>query len=109
MGEKLKTLDREGFLKRFSFRDAQLPDGSIVRIRALPARYVVDGPEDRFSPEKLLLHSLCDENGELLFAEDEGEQVMAVDSASLKVILDAVLELNGLARSEDGTGSAEKN
>ncbi len=107
MGGQPKTLDRDGFLKRFSFRDAALPDGSIVRIRALPARYVVDGPEDRFSPVKLLVNSLCDENGELLFADDEGDQAMSVDSASLKIILDAVLDLNGLKRDE--AGAAEKN
>lgn len=107
MGENLRTLDREGFLKRFSFKDAALPDGSLVRIRALPARYVVDGPEDRFAPVKLLVGSLCDENGTLLFAENEGEQAMSVDSASLKIILDAILDLNGLKRDE--SDGAEKN
>lgn len=108
MGERVKTLDREGFAKRFSYRDATLPDGSMVRVRALPASYVVSGAEDRFSPVNLLLNSLCDENGALLFAEHEGDQVMAVDSASLKIILDTVLELNGMQR-EDGTSVAEKN
>ncbi len=108
MNEQSKTLDREGFVKRFSYRDAVLPDGSIVRIRALPASYVVAGPEDRFSPVKLLVHSLCDQDGSLLFAEDEGDAAMAVDSASLKIILDAVLELNGLTQNDEASG-AEKN
>jgi hypothetical protein len=109
MGERAKVLDRDGYLKRFAFKDAELPDGSIVRIRALSASYVIDGAEDRFSPAKLLVNSLCDENGGLLFAEHESEQAMDVDSASLKNIMDAILELNGLKGSEDEAGSAEKN
>lgn len=107
MAGTLKTLDREGFLRRFSYKDVALPDGSAVRVRALPASYVVDGPDDRFSPVNLLVSSLCDENGAPLFAGDEGEQAMAVDSASLRIILDAILDLNGLSRDE--AGAPEKN
>ena len=109
MGERQKTLDRDGYMKRFSFKDTELPDGSIVRIRALPASYIVDGAEERFSPMSLLVNSLCDENGVLMFAENEGEQAMTVDGASLKIIMDAIMELNGLNRSGDEAGSAEKN
>ena len=44
-----------------------------------------------------------------MFADNEGEQAMSVDGASLKIIMDAILELNGLKRNEDEAGAAEKN
>lgn len=110
MDQKHKPLDRAGYVKRFSFKDAELPDGSIVRIRALPASYLVDGPEERFSPERLLTSSLCDENGALIFAENEGEKAMSVDGVSLRIIMDAIMELNALKRNADEeAGDAEKN
>jgi len=34
---------------------------------------------------------------------------MSVDGASLKIIMDAIMELNGLAGHETEAGSAEKN
>jgi hypothetical protein len=70
----------------------------------------VGGEEDRFSSASLLINSLCDENGEPLFAAGEGEQAMTVDGVSLKIILDAILALNGLATANTGEASAaEKN
>jgi len=105
----LKILDRDGYLNRTVVRDLELPDGASIRIRALPASYVIGGSEDRFSWAKLLVNSLCDANGAPLFAENEGEQATAVDSASLKIIMDAIRDLNGLNRSADEAGSAEKN
>ena len=102
-------LDRDGYVKRFSFKDVGLPDGLSVRIRALPASYLLGEDEDRFSIPSLLVNSLCDEDGALLFSESEADQAMAVDSASLKPIMDAILELNGLGRKDDEAGSAGKN
>ena len=109
MGEKLKPLGRDGFLKRAVVREVPLSDGSVVCIRALPASYIIGGAEDRFSAVKLLASSLCDESGALMFAEGEGEQAMTVDGASLKNIMAAIMDLNGLKRSEGEAGEAEKN
>ncbi|MCL1940031.1 MAG: hypothetical protein FWG04_05160 [Desulfovibrionaceae bacterium] len=112
MGERMKALDRDGFLKRAVIREVSLPDGSTVCIRALPASMLVAGADSAasvFEPANLLVRSLCDENGALLFRDDEKSEIMAVDHMALKAILDAILELNGLGRHETEAGSAEKN
>ena len=112
MGERLKFLDRDGFLKRIVIREVSLPDGTVVCIRALSAGAIIAGADnagDSFEPANLLVKSLCDADGRLLFAESDKNKVMEVDHMALKVILDAILEMNGLKRNEDGTGSAEKN
>lgn len=111
MGQVAKPLTREGFLKRYTFRDVELVDGTAVRIRALPASYIVGGAEDRFTPANLLINSLCDEGGALMFAAGEDDKAMTVDGASLKTIMDAILDLNGLAPSASGgeASAAEKN
>ena len=107
MGEKAKVLDREGFLKRAVIREVSLSDGSIVYIRALSASTIVAGADGAnvFAPANLLVHSLCDADGKLLFAEGDAGGVMAVDHMALKLILDAVLDLNGLK----AEGAPEKN
>jgi hypothetical protein len=108
MGEKLKTLDRDGFLRRAVIREVALPGGANVCIRALSASVIVAGAEnaaDVFEPANLLVCSLCDENGKLLFGEGEKSEAMTVDHMALKIILDAIMELNGL-KSE---GAPEKN
>ena len=106
---RLQSLDRDGFLKRAVIREVSLPDGSTVCIRALPASLIVSGSatvdESVFAPANLLLHSLCGADGRLLFGENDKEAVMAVDHMALKIILDAILDLNGLAPE----GALEKN
>ena len=109
LDDRRPLLDREGFLKRFTFSDVKLTDGSVVRIRALPASYIVNSADESFSAANLLVHSLCDEDGELMFTKAESDQAMSVDAASLKTLIDAIIDLNGLKRADDETGSAEKN
>ena len=94
-----KPLDREGFLKRIVIRSEPLPDGSVVCIRALPASLIVSGAEDAaktFESANMLVQSLCDEDGKLLFAEGEKDQAMTIDHMALKVILEEIVEINGL-------------
>ncbi|MDR2696035.1 MAG: hypothetical protein LBC79_06615 [Deltaproteobacteria bacterium] len=108
MDERLKTLDREGCLRRAVIREVLLPDGSSVCIRALSASVIVSGVDnaaDVFEPANLLVHSLCDESGRPLFGEGEKSEAMSVDHMALKVILDAIVELNGLKAG----GAPEKN
>ena len=108
MGEKQKILDREGFLKRAVIRQVPLSDGSIVCIRALSASTIVSGADsvaNAFEPASLLVKSLCDADGKLLFEEGETGEAMAVDHMALKTILDAILDLNGLKTE----GAPEKN
>ena len=95
----MKPLDREGFLKRIVTRPVTLPDGSVVCIRALPASLIVSGAEDAaktFESANMLVQSLCDENGKLLFAEEEKELALTIDHMALKVILEEIVEINGL-------------
>ena len=108
-----KPLDREGFLKRIVTKTVSLPDGSVVCIRALPASLIVSGAEDAaktFESANMLVQSLCDENGKLLFAEGEKDQAMTIDHMALKVILEEILDLNGLKTPKEGeAGAPEKN
>jgi hypothetical protein len=108
VGDKTKILDRDGFLNRAVIREVPLSDGSSVCIRALPASAIVAGAQDAasaFEPANLLVQSLCDANGKLLFAQGDTSGVMAVDHLALKTILDAILDLNGLR----AQGAPEKN
>ena len=109
----MKPLDREGFLKRIVTRPATLPDGSVVCIRALPASLIVSGAEDStntFESANMLVQSLCDEHGTLLFSEGEKDQAMTIDHMALKVILEEILDLNGLKPAKEGeAGAPEKN
>jgi hypothetical protein len=108
-----KPLDRDGFLKRAVTRDVFLSDGAVVRIRALPASMIVQGVADAkevFDPANLLVKSLCDANGALMFSEGEKNEALTVDHQSLKTILDAIVELNGLGAGDTaGADAAEKN
>lgn len=108
-----KPLDREGFLKRIVTRPVALPDGSVVCIRALPASLIVSGAEDAektFESANMLVQSLCDEHGTLLFAEGEKDQAMTIDHMALKVILNEIIDLNGLKTPTKGeAGAPEKN
>lgn len=107
-----KPLDRDGYLKRAFTRPVELSDGAIVNIRALPASLIVSGAQDTslFEPANLLVQSLADENGQRLFADGEKSEAMTIDHTSLRVILDAIMELNGLQTANDGTaGDVEKN
>ncbi|MDR2489761.1 MAG: hypothetical protein LBD42_09805 [Desulfovibrio sp.] len=108
-----KPLDREGFLKRIVIRQVPLPDGSVVCVRALPASLIVSGAEDvakTFESGNMLVQSLCDENGKPLFTEEEKDQAMTIDHMALKVILDEILDLNGLKPPKDGEeGAPGKN
>lgn len=108
-----KPLDREGFMKRAVIRNVTLEDGSVVCIRALPASLIVSGAENAaktFESANLLVQSLCDEEGELLFAEGETDQAMTIDHMSLKLLLDEILDLNGLKPPKEGEKeTAEKN
>jgi len=112
MGQIAKPLDRAGFMRR-NIRQVELPDGNIVCIRPLTARYLVENAQDggRFSPEALLAESLVTEDGERLFGPDEAGETMTIDLPSFNVLVAAVMELNGLKpvdEAGDG-GSAEKN
>lgn len=108
-----KPLTRDGFMKRVVVKEVGLPDGQTVCIRILPASFIVAGADDAaniFEPANLLVHSLCEADGELMFAEGEQGEAMAVDHMALKVILDAILDLNGLRFSQEGeAGAPEKN
>ena len=108
-----KPLDREGFLKRIVTRPVPLPDGSVVCIRALPASMIVSGAEDAaktFESANMLVQSLCDENGKLLFGEGEKQEAMTIDHMALKILLDEILDLNGLKPPKEGEeGAPEKN
>ena len=93
-------LSREAFLKRIVIKSVQLDGGSTVCIRALPASMIVGTKEEDaskvFEAANLLAHSLCDENGNLFFSGEEKDKVMTVDHVSLKKIMDAIVDLNGL-------------
>ena len=107
MGERLKALDRVGFLNRAVIREVPLPDGSLVCIRALSASTIVAGADSSagvFETSNLIVQSLCDMDGTLLLGESDKSAVMNVDHMALKTILEAVLELNGLK-----DAGAEKN
>lgn len=108
-----KPLDRQGFLQRIITKPVSLPDGSIVCIRALSASLIVSGAEDAdktFKPANMLIQSLCDEEGNRLFADGEEDQAMSIDHMALKIILEAILDLNGLKPSKEGEeGAPEKN
>ena len=111
----MKPLNREEYLKRVSKRQVPLPDGSVVCIRALPASLIVAGADDAattFEAANLLVQSLCDEDGELLFTPDEKDMAMTIDHIGLKAVLDAITDLNGLkppAEGEAEGADAEKN
>jgi len=104
-----RLLNREGFLNRFAFKDVELNDGATVRIRALPSSYIVSEVEGRFASAKMLVNSLCNEDGTLMFTGEEGEQAMTIDMASLNLIMEAIVELNGLKKNIGEASPAEKN
>jgi hypothetical protein len=107
-----KTLSRDAFLKRAVIREVPLDDNAVVCIRALPASLIVSGVDASgvFEPANLLVHSLCDGNGVLLFAGEEKAQAMTIDHLALKKILDAIIDLNGLRPAEAGEAAGpEKN
>lgn len=112
MGQRVNCLSREAFLKRVVVRPVELADGMVVCIRALPASFIIAGANDfskTFETANLLVNSLCDEEGKLLFSEGEKDQTLAVDHLSLKIIVDAIMELNGLLTKQDEVSEAEKN
>lgn len=114
MGQIAQHLDREGFLKRAVVREVLLPDGKTICIRALPASMIASAVKDNvnevFEPANLLVKSLCDSDGKLLFASEETDLVMTVDHMTLKLLLDSIMELNGFSSTAKGdVGQAEKN
>jgi response regulator of citrate/malate metabolism len=112
MSQKPRPLNREGFMSRVVMQQVELDENSIVCIRALPASVIVEGSDDKhsFEPAKMLVHSLCDENGTLLFSNEETAQAMTIDHVALKKILEAIVDLNGLKKTNDGeAGEPEKN
>lgn len=106
-------LNRESYLKRSIVREVPLADGAVICIRALPASAIVNGAEDpvkTFTSENLLVQSLCDSEGNLLFADGEQGEAMRIDHASLRIIMDAILDLNGLRPAKGGKEEGpEKN
>ena len=110
---KSTPLNRDGFMRRAVIREVQLDEDSVVCIRALPASMFFAGNEDpqkTFEPANLLVQSLCDKDGALLFAGEETDRVMTVDHMALKKILDAIIDLNGLkAPVGSEAGEPEKN
>lgn len=108
-----RILDRESFLKRAVIREVSLADGAVVCIRALPAGVIVAGGEEAkkaFEPANLLTHSLCDENGARLFAEEETDLALTIDHSSLSTLMKEILDLNGLRPVKNGEAEdAEKN
>ena len=109
MGQLVKPLGKDAFVRRYTFKDVELSDGAVVRIKSLPASYIVSGKENAFASANLLVHSLCEEDGRLMFAEGESDQAMTVDMASLNILMKAILELNGLTQAEGEASAAEKN
>lgn len=106
-----QPLDRQGYMRR-NLKRVELPGGDVVCIRPLSARYLVDNAEDgsAFEPAALLVKSLVDANGERLFADAETENALMLDLPSVTVLVDAILDLNGLrALPTAGDGEAEKN
>ena len=110
---KPQPLNREGFLKRVVVKEVRLDEESSVCIRALPAKILVEGDndsKDTFATANLLVNSLCDANGQLLFADGEKDQALSVDHVALRKLIDAIIELNGLKSPVEGeTSMAEKN
>lgn len=107
----MAVLNREAFMKRVVVEPVELPNGDTVYIRALPASFFVGRPDDE--PVKdgdILTRSLCDADGQPMFAEEEAETAMIVDLPSLKAIMSHIVELNGLkSREGEAQGQAEKN
>lgn len=100
-----RTLTRESYLARAVVKPVDLPDGSVVHIRALPAAMLIDSnksTDEVFGTANMLVHSLCEADGELMFAEGEQGDAMSVDYASLQAILAAILALNGLTPVKQG-------
>jgi len=109
-----KPLSKDAFLKRVVTRVVELDAENSVCIRALPASMIISGigNDSVFEPANLLVQSLCDSNGALLFAEEDKSRAMTIDHMALKKILEAIIDLNGLRPDEAGTavtGGPEKN
>lgn len=105
----VKPLNREAYMKRAATRQVPLVDGCVVCIRALPASLIVagvDNADKTFESANLLVHSLCDEDGTLLFGPDEKDMAMTIDHVGLKAVLDAIVDLNGLKAPRDGQEEA---
>ena len=113
MGQLAKPLGREAFLKRAVVKEVTLPNEDILCIRALPASFFISKDKDdmkSFETDNLLVLSLCDQDGKLLFEGDEKDLVMTVDHMSLKVLMDAIIDLNGLSTAaKGGMEAVEKN
>ena len=113
------ALDRDGFLNRKVVKLVELSGEDKVFIRALPAILIIAAAEsdekakEVFGSANLLLNSLCNDKGELLFnpgAPGESEAVLTIDHQALKTIMDAIVELNALkAAPEDEESAAVKN
>ena len=117
MGQAVKPLDRQGFLRR-NVREVELPDGNVVCIRPLSAGYLVrntgaDGKlaEKAFSAESMFVESLTDADGNRLFGPEEKDAALTIDVRSFQVLLDAILDLNGLrpVMNADAPEDAAKN
>lgn len=112
MGQTVKPLDRQGFLRR-NVREVELPDGNVVCIRPLSAGYLVrntgtDGKlaEKAFSAESMFVESLTDADGNRLFGPEEKDAALTIDVRSFQVLLDAILDLNGLRPVMNADGEA---
>lgn len=104
-----QPMNREQYMKRAAMRQVELPDGSIVCIRALPASLIVSGADDAqiFASANLLVHSLCDAHGKLLFTPEEKDLTMSIDHMGLKAVLDAIIDLNGLKPPAEDSGNTD--
>jgi hypothetical protein len=95
--------------RRRKVTDAEIPEIGIVRLRALSAGDVVQfqaevkkASSNGGNPEalafSLVARSWIDENGELLFPEEEGIAfAQSLDVETYKVLAQEVLKLNGLS------------
>lgn len=108
-----RALDRNAYMSRAIVREVALGDDTSVYIRALPASVIVNGsdnPAETFATANLLVRSLCDKAGSLMFSENERNEALTIDHAALKTIIDAILDLNGLRpKNEAGEDSPVKN
>lgn len=94
----------------------EISEGAEIMIRAFSGetrRKVLKPDKDGKMPEdnieRLLVNSICDESGELIFAEADIPKIGAIDVNLLDRCADAIMKLNGIGEKalEDAKGESE--
>lgn len=107
------ALSKDAFLQRtVKTKKVVFSDGESVYIRPLPANMFISDSgliNEAFRTEKLIINSLCDEDGTPWFNDEDGESMAALNLPLIDFnkLAQECLEINGLK--VDGEGSAEKN